>query len=75
MELPHHEGSQRPIRLEIGAEQNAGRLDAPGPQKVLKEPGRHVQNSNGLTHQGQRHGQVLESLSITRRREVARPSP
>jgi hypothetical protein len=74
LKLPHHEGDERPVSREISAEQHSAGIDSPDAQHVLKEPRRHVQNGDGLAHQRQRRGQILEPFGIARHREMTGPS-
>jgi len=75
MELPYHEGRERPLGLEIRAKQDAAGLDARDPQSILEKTGRQVQSGDRLTRQRQHRGQALEPFGIAWHDEVARRSP
>jgi hypothetical protein len=53
VQLPYGERRERPVGLELGAEQNAAGLDPFDAQNVLEEPWRHVQHRNRLARERQ----------------------
>jgi len=75
MKLPHDERRERPVGLELGAEQDGAGFDSSEVQNVLEEPGGQVQHGDCLTHQRQHRGQALEPFDIARHRQVAGQSP
>ncbi len=75
LKLPHDERGERPVGLEIGAEQDGTRFKPPDAQKVLEEVRRNAQDGDRFTRQWQRRGQALERFRISRHRQVTCPSP
>ncbi len=75
VKLPDDEGGERPVGIEIGAEQDATRFDPLDAQKILHEVRRHDQHSDRLTREWQRRRQALERFRVSRHRQVTRPSP
>ena len=73
--LPHYECGERPVGIEIGAEQDAARFDPLDAQKVLQEVRRHDQHGDRVTHEWQRREQALERFRVSRHRQVTCPSP
>jgi hypothetical protein len=56
LKLPHDERGERPVGLEIGAEQDAARFEPPDAQKVLEEVRRRAQHGDRVTYKRQRRG-------------------
>jgi hypothetical protein len=75
MKLPREECRKRPLRPEIGTEQDAAWLDSPDAQKVLKESRRHAQHGNRVTHKRQGRGKTRERLRVFRHCQVTCISP
>jgi hypothetical protein len=56
IELPHHEGRERPVSPKVSTEQYSTGLDPPDAQNILKEPGWHMHDGDRITRQRQRRG-------------------
>jgi hypothetical protein len=74
VQIAHHEGKERAIRGEIGAEQDSTGLNARYLQSVLEKARRQVQHGDRLAHEWQCRWQALEPLGITGDRKMARPT-
>ena len=75
IELPHDERRERPVGLELSAEQDAAGYDSSEGQNISEEPGGHVEYGDCLTRQRQHRGQTLEPFDVARYRQVAGQSP
>lgn len=74
LKLPHDERGERPVGLEVGAEQDGAWFKPPDAQKVLEEVRRNAQDGDRFTRQWQRRGQALERFRVSRHRQVTRPA-
>jgi hypothetical protein len=75
MELAHDERRERPVGLELSAEQDAAGFDPSEVQDVLKEPGGHVQHGGRLTRKRQHRGQALEPFDVALHCQMAGQPP
>lgn len=75
MQIAHHEGRERAVGIQVGAQQDTAWLEARDPQDLLEESRRHAKRGNRLANRGQHRGQALEGFCIGRHREMTCPSP
>jgi hypothetical protein len=74
-QIAHSEGGEGPVRSQIGAEQDAGGIDAGGEQNVLEKRRRHMQSRCRVADQRQRRAYVLEGIGIAANREMTSLPP